>query len=66
MEEREKDIITEQLGVNQRIIDEDDSCKVVKPADVPYYKYMEVVKENEDLKEIIINLVKRLNRRNLL
>jgi len=54
-------IITVQEGANQTIIDEDDSCKVVRPADIPYDKYMDVVKENEELKETIVKLVKKLN-----
>ena len=58
-------IITVQEGANQTIIEIDDSCKVVRPADIPYDKYMEVVKENEDLKEIIVKLVKRLNSHQL-
>ena len=54
-------IITVQEGANQTIIDIDDSCKVIRPADVPYDKHMAVVRENEELKETIVNLVKKLN-----
>lgn len=47
-----------QLEVNKGYTD---TCKDVKPADIPYDKYMEVVRENEDLKEIIVKLVRKLN-----
>lgn len=33
----------------------------IKPADIPYDKYMDVVRENEELKEIVIKLTKKLN-----
>ena len=34
----------------------------IRPADIAYDKYMQVVRENEELKEIITKLVKKLNR----
>ena len=57
----EKDVFIEQLGTKQIIIDKDDRCKDARPADVPYDKHIQVVGENEELKEIIVKLVKKLN-----
>ena len=45
----EKDVITDE--------NED-----IKPADVSYYEYMNVVRENEELKETIVKLVKKLRK----
>ena len=51
------------LGIAQinKIIDKYDSCKAVRPADIPYDKHMAVVRENEELKETVIKLTKKLN-----
>jgi len=59
----EEDIITEQFGANQTIIDTDEEKCVgdVRPEDIPYDEYMQVVRENEELKETIVKLVKKLN-----
>lgn len=54
-----KEIYTGKLEVNKGYTD---ICKEVRPADVSYDEYMHVIRENEDLKEIIVKLVKRLNR----
>lgn len=57
-----EDIITEQFGANQIILDEDEGkCFDVRPADIPYDEHMRVIRENEELKETIVKLVKKLN-----
>ena len=33
----------------------------IRPADIPYDEHMKVVRENEELKETIVKLVKKLN-----
>lgn len=41
--------------------DEKKCVEDVRPADIPYDEHMKVVRENEELKETIIKLVKKLN-----
>lgn len=45
----------------QNIADEEKCVKDIRPADIPYDEYMTIVRENEELKETIIKLVKKLN-----
>lgn len=57
-----EDKITEQFVANQKSIDTDKKiCVGEKLAVVSYDEYMEVVRENEELKETIVKLVKKLN-----
>lgn len=46
----------------QNNADEEKCVKDDRPADIPYDEYMTVVRENEELKETIVKLVKKLNR----
>ena len=62
----EKEIIKEWLTMMEEIKTQDttDEKKCfgdIKPADIPYDEYMNVVRENEELKETIVKLVKKLN-----
>lgn len=49
--------------LKQKIIDIDEEKCVgdVKPSDIPYDEHMKIVRENEELKETIVKLVKKLN-----
>lgn len=41
--------------------DEEKCIEDVRPADIPYDEHMKIVRENEELKETIVKLVKKLN-----
>lgn len=51
----------ENCNDTQDTTNEEKCIENVRPADIPYDKYMQVVRENEDLKETIVKLVKKLN-----
>lgn len=40
---------------------DEEKCVEDIPADIPYDRYMTVVRENDELKETVIKLLKKLN-----
>lgn len=50
----------EETGNFLKIYDKEELCQTVKPADVPYDKYISLEHENEELKNVIVELNKKL------
>jgi hypothetical protein len=50
----------EETGNYLKIYDKEELCQTVKPADVPYDKYISLEHENAELRNIIVELNKKL------
>ena len=50
----------EETGNYLKIYDKEELCQSVKQADVPYDKYISLQSENEELRNIIVELNKKL------
>lgn len=52
----------EETGNFLKIYDREELCQTVKPADVPYDKYISLEHENAELRNIIVELNKKIYR----
>ena len=49
------------VNATQDTTDEKKCFGDIRPSDIPYEEHMKIVRENEELKETIVKLVKKLN-----